>query len=130
MFLLVSHYPDFFITSCVHAFENYVQSILLYGRRSVLTGGPLFLVKLPNLKKNEIICHGPIKTFFMVKFEVAFVSYFSLPFIIPLIYPLPNCIFFEKIWSNAESVNETSTRVHLEKKEWPENTRVSVCIMK
>ncbi len=25
MFLLVSHYPDFLITSYIHAFENYVQ---------------------------------------------------------------------------------------------------------
>ncbi len=33
MFLLVSHYPDFLITSCIHAFENYVQSIVLYGLR-------------------------------------------------------------------------------------------------
>ncbi len=31
MFLLVSRYPDFLITSCIHAFENYVQSIILYG---------------------------------------------------------------------------------------------------
>ncbi len=31
MFLLVSHYTDFLITSCIHAFENYVQSIVLYG---------------------------------------------------------------------------------------------------
>ncbi len=31
MFLLVSHYPDFHTTSCIHAFENYVQSIVLYG---------------------------------------------------------------------------------------------------
>ncbi len=33
MFLLVSHYPDFLITSSIHAFENYVQSIVLYGLR-------------------------------------------------------------------------------------------------
>ncbi len=30
MFLLVSHYPDFLIRSRIHAFENYVQSIVLY----------------------------------------------------------------------------------------------------
>ncbi len=30
MFFLVSHHPDFLITSCIHAFENYVQSIVLY----------------------------------------------------------------------------------------------------
>ncbi len=29
MRLLVSHYPDFLITSCIHT-ENYVQSIVLY----------------------------------------------------------------------------------------------------
>ncbi len=29
MFLLVSHYPDFLITSCIHAFENYAWSIVL-----------------------------------------------------------------------------------------------------
>ncbi len=34
MFLLVSHYPDFLNTSCIHASENYVQSIVLYGLRS------------------------------------------------------------------------------------------------
>ncbi len=34
MFLLVSHYPDFLITSCIHDFENYVQSIVFYGVRS------------------------------------------------------------------------------------------------
>ncbi len=33
MFLLVSHYPDFLITYCIHAFENYIQSIVLYGPR-------------------------------------------------------------------------------------------------
>ncbi len=27
MLLLVSHYPDILITFCMHAFENYVQSI-------------------------------------------------------------------------------------------------------
>ncbi len=31
MFLLVSYYPYFLITSCIYAFENYVQSIVLYG---------------------------------------------------------------------------------------------------
>ncbi len=31
MFLLVSHYPDFLITCCIHAFENHVQHIVLYG---------------------------------------------------------------------------------------------------
>ncbi len=30
-FLIVSHYPDFLITSCIHTFENYVRSIVLYG---------------------------------------------------------------------------------------------------
>ncbi len=30
-FLLVSHYPDFLITSYIHVFEKYVQSIVLYG---------------------------------------------------------------------------------------------------
>ncbi len=30
MFLLVSHYPDFLITSCICAFENHVQPITLY----------------------------------------------------------------------------------------------------
>ncbi len=33
MFLLVSRYPDFLITSCIHAFGNYVQSVVLYGLR-------------------------------------------------------------------------------------------------
>ncbi len=33
MFLLVSHYPDFLITSHIHASKNYVQSIVLYGLR-------------------------------------------------------------------------------------------------
>ncbi len=28
MSLLVSHYPDFLIKSCIQAFENYVQSIV------------------------------------------------------------------------------------------------------
>ncbi len=38
MFLLVSHYPHF-ITSCIHALENHVQSIVLYGLslRTILT---------------------------------------------------------------------------------------------
>ncbi len=31
MFLLVSRYLDFLITSCIHAFENYGYSIVLYG---------------------------------------------------------------------------------------------------
>ncbi len=31
MFLLIFHYPHFLITSCIHAFENYVQSVVLYG---------------------------------------------------------------------------------------------------
>ncbi len=31
MFLLVSHYPDFLITYCIHAFDDYVQSMVLYG---------------------------------------------------------------------------------------------------
>ncbi len=34
MLLFVSHYPDFQITSCINAFENYVQSIVLYGLKS------------------------------------------------------------------------------------------------
>ncbi len=33
MFFLVSRYPDFLIASCIHAFENYVQSIVLHGLR-------------------------------------------------------------------------------------------------
>ncbi len=37
MLLLVSHYSDFLITSCIHAFENYVQSIVLYGLRGWVT---------------------------------------------------------------------------------------------
>ncbi len=37
MFLFVSHCPDFLITSCIHTFENYVQSILLYGLRLKFT---------------------------------------------------------------------------------------------
>ncbi len=36
MLLLVPHYPDFLITSCIHAFENYVQSTVLYVLRSQL----------------------------------------------------------------------------------------------
>ncbi len=31
MFSLVSHYPDFLVTSCVHVFENYIQSVVLFG---------------------------------------------------------------------------------------------------
>ncbi len=37
MFSLVSHYPDFLITSCIYAFENYVQSITLYGLSFAIT---------------------------------------------------------------------------------------------
>ncbi len=33
MLLLVFHYPHFLITSCIHAFENYDQSIALYDLR-------------------------------------------------------------------------------------------------
>ncbi len=33
MFLLVSHYPFFLITSCIHTFEKCVQSIVLYDLR-------------------------------------------------------------------------------------------------
>ncbi len=45
IFWLVSHYPDFLITSCIHAFENYVQSIVLYGLNVTITWSiyPLFL---------------------------------------------------------------------------------------
>ncbi len=34
MFLLVTHYPDFLITSCIHAFENYVQPSIPLSRFS------------------------------------------------------------------------------------------------
>ncbi len=34
MFFLVSHYPDFLITSRIRAFENYVQPIVLFGLSS------------------------------------------------------------------------------------------------
>ncbi len=33
MLLLASGYADFLITSYIYAFENYVQSIVLYGLR-------------------------------------------------------------------------------------------------
>ncbi len=36
MLLLVSYYPDFLITSCIFAFENNDQSIVLYGLRAYL----------------------------------------------------------------------------------------------
>ncbi len=39
MFLLVSHYPHFLITSCIHLFENYVQSIVLYGLQALVVLG-------------------------------------------------------------------------------------------
>ncbi len=33
MILLVFHHPHFLITSCIHVFENYVQSVVLHDLR-------------------------------------------------------------------------------------------------
>ncbi len=58
MFLLISHYPDFLITSCIHVFENYVQSIVFYGLRVyaaaiVRMGKLLWLVLFFKKRTNE-----------------------------------------------------------------------------
>ncbi len=48
------HYPDFLITYCIHAFENYVQSIVLYGLRFYSVGIFTFKITLTARRTNHL----------------------------------------------------------------------------
>ncbi len=63
MFLLVSHYPVFLITSCTHAFENYVQSIVLYGLSS-------WVIYYDELSSNTACCSDIFEKYFRKFWEL------------------------------------------------------------